>query len=352
MRVILKLIEMRTILINRKRPTLLKMSQYTTIILSLSLIFYITCGNFNATNISERTSEIPISRTESIKPKLKIMTSTPILADWVNQVANNRLIAKPIIPYGVNPHSYQPGAKDIARITESDLIFTVGLKYESQPIAKLLNNHPNIKKVPLGDFISPIQFARKNKHNETHHEDEHGIYDTHFWFDPIRVISAIHIITTELSTLDPPGTNKYKTKASGYIIELEKLDTHIKDSISRIPKDHRSFMTAHESLGYLKDRYDLNVIESVIPNLDSTIGVNPRNLVNAVELIKENDIQVIFLENDTPDKSVKTVADETGIRIVTGLSVETLSNNSQTYVDFMENNIQVIVENLNKYVRK
>ena len=90
----------------------------------------------------------------------------------------------------------------------------------------------------------------------------------------------------------------------------------------------------------------------MIPNLDSTIGINPKNLVNAVELIKENDIQVIFLENDTPDKSVKTVADETGIRVVTGLSVETLSNNSQTYVDFMENNIQVIVENLNKYVRK
>ena len=159
-------------------------------------------------------------------------------------------------------------------------------------------------------------------------------------------------IAAELSILNPADSNKYKTRASEYTIELENLDTHIKESISKIPKDHRSFMTAHESLGYLENRYNLNVIETVIPNLDSTIGPNPQNLVRAVNLIQENDIQVIFLENDTPDKSARTVANETGIKVVTGLNVETLSNKSPTYIDFMENNIQVIVENLHNYVKK
>ena len=69
-------------------------------------------------------------------------------------------------------------------------------------------------------------------------------------------------------------------------------------------------------------------------------------MVNAIKIIQENDIQALFLENDTPDKSAKTVAHETGIKIVTGLNVETLPNSSVTYIDFMKKNIQLIVENL------
>ena len=60
----------------------------------------------------------------------------------------------------------------------------------------------------------------------------------------------------------------------------------------------------------------------------------------------------LILSADTPDKSAKTVANETGIKVVTGLNVETLSNKSQTYIDFIEKNIKIIVENLQKYVRR
>ena len=40
------------------------------------------------------------------------------------------------------------------------------------------------------------------------------------------------------------------------------------------------------------------------------------------------------------------MADETGIRVAHGLNVEPLSDPSQTYVDFIKNNIEIIGENL------
>ena len=314
--------------------------------ISSTLIFCIACSSFNF------NTENNIEETE-----LKIMTSTPILADWVNQITDNQPAVKSIMPYGVDPHSYTPGAKDIADIAELDLIFTVGPNYEAKSFSKFLENHPEIKEVHLIDYISPIEnedhddhdeHGKKDDHDDDDHDEhhDHGTYDPHFWFDPTKVIFAINKITEELSLLNPEDANKYQTRASEYTAELENLDAYIKESLSTIPKDHRNLMTVHESLGYLANRYELNLVHAVIPNLDSSIGITPQNLVEAIKVIQENDIHALFLENETPEKTANTVAHETGIKIVTGLNVETLPDSSVTYIDFMKNNIQIIVENL------
>ena len=318
------------------------------LMISSTLIFCIACSSFNF------NTENNVEETE-----LKIMTSTPILADWVNQITDNQPAVKSIMPYGVDPHSYTPGAKDIADIAELDLIFTVGPNYEAKSFSKFLENHPEIKEVHLIDYISPIEnedhddddhdeHGKKDDHDDDDHDEhhDHGTYDPHFWFDPTKVIFAINKITEELSLLNPEDANKYQTRASEYTAELENLDAYIKESLSTIPKDHRNLMTVHESLGYLANRYDLNLVHAVIPNLDSSTGISPQNLVEAIKIIQENDIHALFLENETPEKTANTVAHETGIKIVTGLNVETLPDSSVTYIDFMKNNIQIIVENL------
>ena len=316
------------------------------LMISSTLIFCIACSSFNF------NTENNVEETE-----LKIMTSTPILADWVNQITDNQPAVKSIMPYGVDPHSYTPGAKDIADIAELDLIFTVGPNYEAKSFSKFLENHPEIKEVHLIDYISPIEnedhddhdeHGKKDDHDDDDHDEhhDHGTYDPHFWFDPTKVIFAINKITEELSLLNPEDANKYQTRASEYTAELENLDAYIKESLSTIPKDHRNLMTVHESLGYLANRYDLNLVHAVIPNLDSSTGISPQNLVDAIKIIQENDIHALFLENETPEKTANTVAHETGIKIVTGLNVETLPDSSVTYIDFMKNNIQLIVENL------
>ena len=316
------------------------------LMISSTLIFCIACSSFNF------NTENNVEETE-----LKIMTSTPILADWVNQITDNQPAVKSIMPYGVDPHSYTPGAKDIADIAELDLIFTVGPNYEAKSFSKFLENHPEIKEIHLIDYISPIEnedhddhdeHGKKDDHDDDDHDEhhDHGTYDPHFWFDPTKVIFAINKITEELSLLNPEDANKYQTRASEYTAELENLDAYIKESLSTIPKDHRNLMTVHESLGYLANRYELNLVHAVIPNLDSSIGITPQNLVEAIKVIQENDIHALFLENETPEKTANTVAHETGIKIVTGLNVETLPDSSVTYIDFMKNNIQLIVENL------
>ena len=125
----------------------------------------------------------------------------------------------------------------------------------------------------------------------------------------------------------------------------DKMDA---ETINKLPENNKKFLTSHDSLGYMSNRYDIHAVHSIIPNVNSDAGVNPEDLVKAVKIINDLDIKIIFLENETPNKSAETVAEETGINAVKGLSVETLTSEKESYIDFMRNNINIIIKNLNE----
>ena len=323
------------------------------IYMSFAALLLFGCGQ-SATD-AQPVKEV-VSITPEIEPKkIKILATTPMVADWVNQVSGTRISVGSIVPYVVNPHSYQPGAKDVAEISETQHIFAVGLNYEEAWLTKLLDSHKEIQVVNLGDYISPIEFTGHDDDHEDGHEDEHkdghdddhghGAYDPHFWFDPLRVSQAIGTISDYLSNIDPEGASYYKSRAEDYQSVLITLDKSVSERLGTIPNANRKLITEHESLGYLGDRYDLQLFRALIPSLSTESGATPKDLVAVIDLIKEHDIKVIFLENESSEKLSDSVAEETGIRVATGLSVETLTD-GQTYVDFINTNIQIIVLNL------
>lgn len=342
---------MGTILIFSRRMKFLPTYFRSYLLVLCSLILgTISCLDTSSspTNLEYGKLTETVGRQTTEQSELNVLGTTPIITDWIMHVSGNRLEAKSVIPNAINPHTYYPGSKDIAKIIESDLIFTVGLDYEAAWLKKLLDNHTNIKLVKLGDFVTPTKFQNYNDDDENlnpKNNRNHGQFDPHFWFDPVRVSKAVIQIAYALSYIDPDGANDYKENASKYLIELENLDEHIKNLVETLPTNRRTLITAHESLGYLTSRYDLKVLRAVIPNFNSAIDPTPRDITSIINIIRDNDVQVIFLENETSDKSVLVVANETGVKLHSGLMVETLEQD-QTYVNFMKNNIAIIVSSL------
>jgi len=269
------------------------------------------------------------------------MATTPMVASWVNQVGGHRVSATSIIPYSMDPHSYQPAARDIAQVTRADYIFAVGLLYEDAWLNKLLDSHPDTALIELGRSSSPIKF--QGQHHGDSHNEEH--YDPHFWFDPMRVSSVIEKIAEILSDIDPDGMTYYSQRMEAYKQVLWGLDDHISVQLQTIPEARRKLLSGHESLGYLGERYNILVLQAVIPNLSSESGPTPHDLVEAIELVRVHDVSVIFIESETTGKSAERIAEETGVRVADGLSVETLRE-GQSYIDFMKYNLEVIVSNL------
>ena len=355
------------------------------------LLLIVACGNgdeASTTTVEESSVEEPTSTTtveessvEEPSVTLTVLATTPMIGEFVKKVAGDNIEVNILMPYAADPHTFEPSPQDVKKIEDADLVFYTGLKYESVNLLKLLQNSVKSQEllIELAARINPIEFTEEGHDDHDDHGDEeghddhddhgdeeghddhddhgdedghaghdHGIYDPHFWFDPTRVALAVGEIRNELIKLDPDNKDAYESAATSYIAELTALDAQVEALIQTVPSNDRQIVTTHESLGYLEARYGLSVLVAIIPSVTSEDDVTPRQLVSVIEEVKEQKVKVIFLEAESPTKSSEIVAQETGATLVSGLWVETLQEN-QSYIDFINSNVNLIVENLIKY---
>ena len=301
---------------------------------------------------------------------LNVLATTPMIGEFVSQVGGDNINLTVLMPPEANPHTYDPSPQNATTIAEADLIFFTGLKYEPAPLLKLLESSACSPEVlaEVGESVFPVEFKEgghddHDDHGEEGHDDEeeghddeeeghdeheghgHGAYDPHFWFDPNRVSYAAEYIEGKLIQYDPTNEESYKSLTDTFTSELKGLVNEVIELIGMIPSGNRKLITTHESLGYLEAKFGLEVLATIIPSLDSSDEVSPSDLVEVIEVIEEEGVKVMFVESETPSVYAETLAQETGITLVTGLYVETLKPN-QSYSEFLISNVELIVNSL------
>ena len=101
-------------------------------------------------------------------PKVQVVTTTNFAADWVRIVGGDRVEVFSLLPVGADPHSWQPGAADVAKLAQADMVVSIGLGLEGGWLEELIHNASaeDTLLIELADQIDPIEFA------VTGHEDE------------------------------------------------------------------------------------------------------------------------------------------------------------------------------------
>ena len=122
---------------------------------------------------SNTPTTAPPSNTQSgaEADKLSVVTTSNILADWVQAVGHDRVDVFPLLPPNADPHTFQPGARDVTRVADADLVFSVGLSLEAGWLDELVHNAAGdpAKLIEVGDVVDPIDFVEIF---EEHHDEE------------------------------------------------------------------------------------------------------------------------------------------------------------------------------------
>ena len=299
-----------------------------------------------------------------------------MIGEFVSQVGGDSINLTVLMPPEANPHTYEPAPQDAGKIADADLVFYTGLMYEPAPLIELLENSVcgSEALAEVGESVFPIEFKEgghddhhgekghddhdeegHDDHDEEGHDDHddhsgheghgHGAYDPHFWFDPNRVVYAAEFIESKLVQFDPSNSANYEAAGETYVSELKSLTSQVSELISSVPSQNRKLITTHESLGYLEAKFGLEVLSTIIPDLDSSNEISPSQLVGVIDVIEDNNVKVIFIEAEAPSVYAETIVAETGIKAVEGLWVETLRP-GQTYPEFLITAVELIVENL------
>ena len=96
---------------------------------------------------------------------VQVVTTTNFIADWAQNVGGDRVEVFSLVPTGADPHGFQPGARDVAKIADADIVFSVGLSLEGSWLKELLENASRDPStiIELSDAIDPIGFAESHK---------------------------------------------------------------------------------------------------------------------------------------------------------------------------------------------
>ncbi len=114
---------------------------------------------------------------------VQVVATTNFVADWARVVGGSRVEVFGLLPVGGDPHNFLPGARDVARVADADLVFTVGLGLEADWLQDLLHNASadESRIVALGDGVDPLEFSMVDMHDDHADEanDHHGEGDDH-----------------------------------------------------------------------------------------------------------------------------------------------------------------------------
>ena len=95
------------------------------------------------------------------QPPIEVVTTSNIVADWVQNVGGEHVDVFSLLPVGSDPHTFQPGARDVARISDADVVLSIGLGMEGGWLHDLLENAAADPEsiVETGELVDPIEFA-------------------------------------------------------------------------------------------------------------------------------------------------------------------------------------------------
>ena len=170
--------------------------------------------------------------------KIQVVTTLPLLADFVREVGGDRVHVTSLIPSGVNPHTWQPSEGDAELIAAADIVFANGHDFEPaalQLVRKNLRQRIRLVEIAtLGEKLEHVGGA------EIFHETLTGAHQPVLWMSVQNGKAYARLIGVELSTVDPDGADYYTRNLEQYLARVDETEKYAFHRLDSIPPKTRS----------------------------------------------------------------------------------------------------------------
>jgi zinc/manganese transport system substrate-binding protein len=274
-----------------------------------------------------------------------VIATTPILGDLVRQVGGDEINVEVLIPLGADPHDFEPSAAQAAQLRDASLIVANGLGLEERLESALDGAEKDgVPVFDVGDQLDPLVLStadeakpsEEDDHDHGHDHDaekepaqeeahNHGAEDPHVWLDPERMATAASLVATQLATTTGLDASPFQERAATYADAARAAETEARALLAELPADQRKLITNHDALEYFAQRFNLEVIGTVIPGGSTLAEPSAADLSDLVALIEANNVKAIFSESTVSSKMIESLAREVGSQVsVVELSTDTL----------------------------
>ncbi len=344
------------------------MKKIISALLSAALFaaLFVGCGSRNSNALSADDTD-----------KLKVVTTVFPLYDWAREIAGQdteHVDLTLLLKNGVDLHSYQPSAEDLAAIADADVFVYVG-GHSDAWVADALENEANPNRITvnlfdvLGDTLKPLELTEGMEHHHDHdeHDHDHGDphhdahehdahdhehhhdeeKDEHVWLSLTRAMAAVRAMAEQIAKADPTHADAYLANAKKYEAELESLDEDYRKTAASGTVNTLVF-TDRFPFFYMADDYGLEYY-AAFTGCSAESEASFETVAVLAQKIDELGLKnVITIENRT-HKIPETVIESTKAKnqsILTMNSLQSVTDkqimDGMTYLDVMKSNLDVL----------
>ncbi|MGB3735286.1 MAG: metal ABC transporter substrate-binding protein [Ilumatobacter sp.] len=301
-----------------------------------------------------------------------VVVTTNILGDVVRQSVGDLIDLEVIMPLGSDPHDFAPSARQAEAMEQADLLVVNGAGFEEGMTDIILNAEDSGTPVfTAADHVSLLTLDDDHDEEDAGHADEepeeqadadhdddgsdHGSgVDPHLWTDPDRVgdvVAAFGSVLGEIETIDG---EQLTASVDAYVDDLADLATAMETTLADVAPEQRVLVTNHEVFGYFADRFDFEVVGTVIPSLSTGAEPSAAALERLAVLIETEGVRAVFAETTSSSRLAEVLAGEVDGALAGDVAVIELFSESlgdpgsgaETYVDMMSTNAALIADAL------
>ena len=299
--------------------------------LVLSMCLFTACSSDVADSQESQTAQEDSGR-------LQIVATMFPQYDFARQIAGDKADVTLLVDPGIEVHAYEPTANDLLNVHEADCFFYMGAAME--PWTEKVVPDLTAEGVAAVDLSAEIL---------TEEDLAASHYDLHIWTDPNYAMIMVKEILTAMTEKDPANADYYTEQANLYLAELQEVDAAFQQVVAEGKRNLMVFADRFPFY-YFAKRYGLDYLAAYDSCAEES-EPSMKQITELINVIKEEQIPVVYYEELTEPKVATSISEETGAKAIQFHSCHNVSKEDFdagiTYVDLMKRNVEALQQGLN-----
>ena len=238
-----------------------------------------------------------------------VFVSIPPQAWLVKRLAGEAAEVQTLLTSGANPHTYEPTARQIKKLSEAALYLTVGLPFEVPLAARSGRLNAALK---LAGMDAGIAKRGVPGHDHGHAEPGHVCAaggDPHIWLSPRLLCAMASNTVAALEQALPQQRAALAANLEKTVAEIRAADDAVREKLRSLSV--RTWVVYHPSWSYFADAYGLTM---VTVEQDGK-APSARHLADVIRQTQSAGVKVVFTEPQYDRRPALTLAKQVGARL-------------------------------------
>ncbi|VVB68115.1 Zinc-uptake complex component A periplasmic [uncultured archaeon] len=217
-----------------------------------------------------------ISQNQTPSEKIRVATTIAPLGDFVKAVGGDKVEVTVLVPPGAEPHTFEPTPSQMKEVANADLyvINGAGLEFWMEKVLQV-----NSKMIVV-DSSKGISFLLEDGIEE----------DPHIWLSLRNAAVQVENICQGLIQVDSANKDYYLQNKEDYLQKINALDRELNETFAA--KERKIFIVHHPAWTYFARDFGL----TQVPLMKNEKEPGPKYLAEVIDLAREDNINVIFVE--------------------------------------------------------